>query len=335
MDRVLKAARASGSLNLSSRFLKAVPDEVYQSLDAVGNDEKWWEAVDLQKLIIAHNNIEELKEDLRNLPQLTVLNVAHNKLPIFPLPLESVLPMLKSLDVSFNSLLIVSEEIGSATSLVMFNCSNNQLKELPSSLGNCINLSELKASNNSLVGLPEDIANCSKLMKQDIEGNKLTVLSENILASLSLLMEFNAAKNLLTSIQESKGNLPRLIRALTFTKTIFAFVWSMFSYLTKLWKYGADSALAFSNFRNNVLSSLPVELGTLSALGTLDLHSNQVDNGFICLSAKNFSELLWLSIPAQKETKNMSIFAYHCSVVVVYLLHRMFSFQDNDELIPC
>lgn len=31
-----------------------------------------------------------------------------------------------------------------------------------------------------------------------------------------------------------------------------------------------------SNFRNNSLSSLPTEIGVLSRLGNLDLHSNQV-----------------------------------------------------------
>lgn len=38
----------------------------------------------MQKLILAHNDIEFLKEDLRNLPQLTVLNVSHNKLSNLP-----------------------------------------------------------------------------------------------------------------------------------------------------------------------------------------------------------------------------------------------------------
>lgn len=101
-------------------IFREVPNEVYRSLDSVGGDEKWWEvilqksllffffwrcckvimrmktiepvalflclvqAVELQKLILAHNNIQALKEDLRNLPQLTVLNVSHNKLTELP-----------------------------------------------------------------------------------------------------------------------------------------------------------------------------------------------------------------------------------------------------------
>ncbi|EFH38957.1 hypothetical protein ARALYDRAFT_920368 [Arabidopsis lyrata subsp. lyrata] len=39
MDRILKAARTSGSLNLSNRSLKDVPIEVYQCLETTGEGE--------------------------------------------------------------------------------------------------------------------------------------------------------------------------------------------------------------------------------------------------------------------------------------------------------
>uniref|UniRef100_A0A7N0SXY6 Leucine-rich repeat-containing protein 40 n=1 Tax=Kalanchoe fedtschenkoi TaxID=63787 RepID=A0A7N0SXY6_KALFE len=225
MDRILKAARASGSLNLSNRSLREVPDEVYANLEAAGEGEKWWEAVELHKLILAHNSIEVLKEELRNLPQLTVLNISHNKLTHLPQAVGQ-LPSLKLLDVSFNSIVDVPEEIGSATSLVNFNrssffplswfyrfdCSNNQLKELPRSLGNCINMSYFKASNNSISCLPEELMSWSRMTKLDIEGNKLTTLSEKLVASWAMLTELNASKNMLDSIPESIGNLSHLIR---------------------------------------------------------------------------------------------------------------------------
>ncbi|XP_047338968.1 plant intracellular Ras-group-related LRR protein 6-like [Impatiens glandulifera] len=143
MDRFLKDARASGSLNLSNRSLSEVPNEVYKSMDAIGGSEKWWETVELQKLILAHNNIESLREDLRNLPLLSVLNVRHNKLTLLPAAIGE-LHMLKSLDVSFNMISSIPEEIGSATALVKFECSNNQLKDLLGSIGRCSDLSEFK-----------------------------------------------------------------------------------------------------------------------------------------------------------------------------------------------
>ncbi|KAL4554159.1 hypothetical protein LXL04_039721 [Taraxacum kok-saghyz] len=168
MERMLKAARASGSLNLSNRSLKEVPDEVYKSMDAVGEGENWWEAVELQKLILAHNEIELLKEDIKNLPMLSVLNISHNKLSHLPAAIGE-LKSLKALDVSSNLLREIPEEIGSVTSLIKFDCSSNQLKDLPCSLGDCQALSDLKASNNSLISLPEDLSNCSKMLKLDLE----------------------------------------------------------------------------------------------------------------------------------------------------------------------
>ncbi|KAH7512503.1 hypothetical protein FEM48_Zijuj12G0097600 [Ziziphus jujuba var. spinosa] len=295
MDRLLKAARASGSLNLSNRSLRRVPyyhpfstaivffmhsfssiefrievfrdvpDEVYRSLDAVAEGENWWEAVELQKLILAHNNIESLKQELRNLSQLTVLNVSHNKLSELPAAIGE-LSLLKSLDVSFNSIQQLPEDIGSAASLVKIDCSSNRLKEIPCSIGRCIGLSEFKSSNNIITTLPEDMANCSKLMKLDVEGNKLIVLSENLIASWAMLTELNASKNLLSSIPENIGSLSRLIRLDLHQNKISSIPSSI---------VGCCSLAEFY-MGNNALSTLPAEIGALLHLGTLDLHSNQL-----------------------------------------------------------
>ncbi|KAJ7948631.1 Plant intracellular Ras-group-related LRR protein [Quillaja saponaria] len=266
MDRVLKAARASGSLNLSNRSLKEVPNEVYQSLDALGQDEKWWEAVELQKIILAHNNIQKLKEDLRNLPLLTVLNVSHNKLSDLPAAIGE-LPSLKSLDVSYNLILKIPEEIGSATSIVKLDCSSNQLKELPCTLGGCLDLSDLKVSNNVITYLPEDLANCSKLAKLDVEGNKITTISKNLFSSWTMLTELNASRNLLDGIPESIGSLSCLIRLDLHQNRISSIPSSIM---------GCCSLVEFY-MGSNALSTLPVEIGALSHLGTLDLRSNKLN----------------------------------------------------------
>ena len=51
-----------------------VPEEARNvSLD--NTEDRWWDQVDLNKLILASNRIKEISDDLRNLPALTVLDV--------------------------------------------------------------------------------------------------------------------------------------------------------------------------------------------------------------------------------------------------------------------
>ncbi|GLJ46363.1 hypothetical protein SUGI_0977260 [Cryptomeria japonica] len=265
MDRLLKGARASGSLNLSNRALKEVPHQIYNNLDAIGEGEKWWEAVELQKLILAHNSIQTISEDLGNLSFLTVLNVSHNQLSYLPAAVGR-LTMLKMIDVSSNLLCEIPEEIGSATALVILNCASNQLTSLPISLGKCIELTELKASNNHLTALPGELVHCSKLVNLDLQGNKITVLPDHLLCSWTILKEINAANNNLTEISGSIGKLSRLIR-LDLHQNRIPSIPSAFA---------GCSSLAELYLGNNLLSSIPVEFGALSSLGTLDLHSNQL-----------------------------------------------------------
>uniref|UniRef100_A0A0E0CTE6 F-box domain-containing protein n=1 Tax=Oryza meridionalis TaxID=40149 RepID=A0A0E0CTE6_9ORYZ len=191
MERVLKSARESGSLNLSNRSLREVPKEVYNNLDTGAQDEKWWEGVDLQKLILAHNNLEVLREDLRNLSSLVVLNISHNNISSLPAAIGD-LPLLKSLDVSSNQINALPEEIGFATALVKVDCSNNRLTDLPVSLARCLELSELNASNNTISVLPDELAGCSKLFRLNLEGNKLVTLSDKMFMSWTMLTEMNA-----------------------------------------------------------------------------------------------------------------------------------------------
>jgi len=50
--------------------------------------------VDLQKLILAHNNLEVLREDLTNLSSLVVLNISHNKISSLPAAIGEFAPCI-------------------------------------------------------------------------------------------------------------------------------------------------------------------------------------------------------------------------------------------------
>ncbi|KAF2545259.1 hypothetical protein F2Q70_00023379 [Brassica cretica] len=206
------------------------------------------------------------------------------------------LTAMKSLDVSFNSISELPEQIGSATSLVKLDCSSNRLKELPESLGRCLDLSDLKASNNQISSLHEDMANCSKLSKLDVEGNKLTALSERQIASWTMLTELNASKNMLVDLPQNIGSLSRLIRldlhqnkisslppSIGGCSSLVEFYLGSFStncFLRKiclLKEYpvgGCKLKLSYLDLSNNSLTGLHPELGNMTTLKKLVLVGN-------------------------------------------------------------
>ena len=54
-----------------------VPEEA-KSVSLDNTEDRWWEQVDLTKLILASNVLSQLSEDISNLPALTVLDVSMN-----------------------------------------------------------------------------------------------------------------------------------------------------------------------------------------------------------------------------------------------------------------
>ena len=51
-----------------------VPEEA-KNISLNNTEDRWWEQVDLTKLILASNTLTQLSEDISNLPALTVLDV--------------------------------------------------------------------------------------------------------------------------------------------------------------------------------------------------------------------------------------------------------------------
>lgn len=85
-ESLLRQARKSGQLNLSGRGLNKIPDKVWRlnqelpseakSVSLDNTDERWWEQVELEKLILASNCLTEISENISQLPALTVLDVS-------------------------------------------------------------------------------------------------------------------------------------------------------------------------------------------------------------------------------------------------------------------
>ncbi|KAG0616095.1 hypothetical protein M758_5G090100 [Ceratodon purpureus] len=265
IERMIKAAKASGSLNIANRNLTEVPPRIYNLLNEGGSEEKWWEVVEIQKLDISHNCITALSDQLGGIGSLTILNLSHNQLTTLPAAICN-LALLKTLDVSRNSIAELPSDLGLLTSLVRLNCSHNSLSKLPDSLGKCSELAELKAHNNSLVTLPEELKCCAKLSNLNVESNRIGGLSEDLFSSLPNLTELSAGKNAITALPNSLGKLSKLVR-IDFHQNRLTTLPATIAGCT---------ALKELYLGDNLLKAVPAEVGQLKTLSNLDLHSNQL-----------------------------------------------------------
>ena len=76
LNRKIKTARTEGRLNIANQDLREIPKQVYEMYtmkpddgadDGADDGPKWYESVDLVRLIAADNDIEEVGEELANI----------------------------------------------------------------------------------------------------------------------------------------------------------------------------------------------------------------------------------------------------------------------------
>lgn len=115
-----------------------------------------------------------------------------------------------SLDLSFNHLQSLPEDIGCLRRLTSLNCENNDIENLPEGIGQLRALKHLNLNENKLTFLPASIGNCKKMISLHVNNNKITKLPQSIgnCTSLeSLALANNDLIELPLSIAELKESL--------------------------------------------------------------------------------------------------------------------------------
>ena len=285
---IIKAARGSGSLNLSSKNLtdSTLPEELC-SWQCATEGEKWWELMELTKLDISHNSIANLPPSIfLSLSELKVLHAANAGLQALPESIGSLSSTLSKLVISDNQISAFPSSLTLLTALQELRADGNGLTQLLPTFHTFAKLDTLAVSRNRLTSLPDSIGGCAALCVLSCSSNSLTALPA-CLATLWHLRELEVASNriveapdlsLCTALQRLDLRFNKLTRApsLPPTSTLFELLLSS-NCIALMPDVSSSSGLATFDLGSNKLKSIDgAMLMKLKRLKCLDLRNNDI-----------------------------------------------------------
>ncbi|KAL8701022.1 MAG: hypothetical protein Q9201_005124 [Fulgogasparrea decipioides] len=294
LHRRINDARSDGRLNISGMGLKVLPQEVLKmyELDTLTDGPTWYESVDLTRLNAADNQFEDmgwdqlgaLTEDEKDGPRgnifssLQTLDLHGNRLNSLPSALRD-LEQLTVLNLSRNrlkrSIADIAGTISNISSLRELNLAENSFSGPLPPFDECWNLEILDLHANAFTSLPKELSDCKSLRRLNVSGNKLSRLASLDLPSLtSLNLSSNqiAVDELITNLTAPElvdldistcriTNLPPLRSRFPKLTTIIAS-----NNQVSTLNIEAVRGLEVLDLRDNDLRFLPPEISLLSGL---------------------------------------------------------------------
>ncbi|XP_070511953.1 leucine-rich repeat-containing protein 40 isoform X2 [Cardiocondyla obscurior] len=150
---------------------------------------------------------------------------------------------LKTLNLSFNSLTVISEKIQFLTELSTLELHNNLLEALPPEIGSLQKLKKINLSDNKLQNLPRQFFMLDELCELYIKNNHISTLGPEI-GDLVMLIHMDLSCNSLSELPIGMGYLVRL-------ETL--------------------------NLCHNTIKELPPDITSMRSLKSLDVSFNQLE----------------------------------------------------------
>ena len=116
---------------------------------------------------------------------------------------------LTTINLSFNKILYIPDEVCSLHNLASLRIDHNNIKHLPENLGQLANLKYLACSYNDLRSLPDSISGCKSLVELQINDNKVEVLPPGI-GRCVMLETLQLHANKISMLPASLGQLAKL-----------------------------------------------------------------------------------------------------------------------------
>lgn len=213
----IKSIHSIENLSKDKSPIVEVPDYIDSISNLESIDLPNCEIIDLPETINNITNLTTLflpKNKITLIPDLTLnylhsIILHHNKLNIVPDCITN-LPLIY-LDISFNYIEKLPENIGNIKTLKFLLVRDNWLIHLPDSICNLENLKEFNILNNQITYIPENIGNLTKLQDFCFLNNRVKILPESI-GNLKILEELNFDDNFVNILPNSIGNLQNLKR---------------------------------------------------------------------------------------------------------------------------
>ncbi|GMH46891.1 hypothetical protein TL16_g09877 [Triparma laevis f. inornata] len=111
------------------------------------------------------------------------------------------------LDVSFNAITSLPEELGDLYQLKELNIACNHITNLPVSIGKLIKLQQLKANGNNIEEIPEEIGKCKSVKVMHLNENKIIGIP-NTLAECTRLEVLRLQNNKIIGLPHEIATLP-------------------------------------------------------------------------------------------------------------------------------
>jgi Leucine-rich repeat (LRR) protein len=164
-------------LNLWKYRLGQVPESV-------------WEQTDLETLVLADNDLNEISANMGRLRRLRMLDLGHNALRSVPESLGELKDLSDFLYLHDNRLASLPSSLAHLTRLRYLNISENAFETLPECICGMHSLIELRASDNPLRALPDCLRQLTSLRELHLRNTRLKLLPDAV-ASLQELRQID------------------------------------------------------------------------------------------------------------------------------------------------
>ncbi|XP_055640441.1 leucine-rich repeat-containing protein 57 [Toxorhynchites rutilus septentrionalis] len=149
---------------------------------------------------------KHVKQHLETAQKTGVLKISQLRLNEFPSALKTFPNVLKTLDLSENRFIEISDEIGRFTALKHLNVSGNRLTLLPEVLGALLKLETINAMNNMIERIPISVSQCKNLKQVNLSNNQI-VEFPTMVCGLKHLDILDVSRNKIRTIPPEVGTL--------------------------------------------------------------------------------------------------------------------------------